>query len=40
MVVRIDKATPKYRLILNGASEFGGRCINDFLLASPWLGDQ
>ena len=35
IVVRIDKATTKYRLILNGASEFGGRCINDFLLAGP-----
>ena len=35
MVVRTDKATTKYRLILNGASEFGGKCINDFLLAGP-----
>ena len=35
MVVRVDKATTKFRLIMNGAYEFEGRCINDFLLPGP-----
>ena len=35
MVVREDKATTKYRLIVNGKFEFDGHCINDFLLSGP-----
>ena len=35
MVVRVDKSTTKYRLILNGAYEFGGRSINDYLMTGP-----
>ena len=35
MVVREDKSTTKYRLIVNGKFEFQGKCINDFLLSGP-----
>ena len=37
MVVRLDKSTTKYRLIMNGAAKFGKhkRSINDFLLTGP-----
>ena len=35
MVVRTDKSTTKYRLILNGAYEFEGRSINDYLMTGP-----
>ena len=35
MVVRTDKSTTKYRLIMNGAFEFDGKCINDFLMPGP-----
>ena len=35
MVVRIDKSTTKYRLIMNGAYEFNGKCINDYLMPGP-----
>ena len=37
MVVRLDKATTKYRLIINGAYEFEGKCINDYLLSGESL---
>ena len=35
MVVRVDKATTKYRLIMNGAYEFNGKSLNDFLMPGP-----
>ena len=35
MVVRIDKATTKYRLIMNGAYCSNRRSINDYLLTGP-----
>ena len=35
MVIRIDRASTKYGLILNGAYEFEGRCLNDFLRPGP-----
>ena len=35
MVVRTDKATTKYRLVVHGAFEFEGKSINDFLLPGP-----
>ena len=35
MVVREDKSTTKYRLIVNGKFEFDNHCINDFLLSGP-----
>ena len=35
MVVREDKSTTKYRLIVNGKFQFNGKCINDFLLSGP-----
>ena len=35
MVVREDKLTTKFRLIVNGKFEFNGKCINDYLLSGP-----
>ena len=35
MVVREDKHTTKYRLIMNGKFQFGKHCINDYLLGGP-----
>ena len=35
MVIKTDRSTTKYRLIMNGAHEFGGRCINDYLMPGP-----
>ena len=35
MVVREDKTTTKYRLIVNGKFQFGDKCINDFLFSGP-----
>ena len=35
MVVREDKSTTKYRLIVNGKFEFDKRCINHYLLSGP-----
>ena len=35
MVIKTDRATTKYRLIMNGAYEFHGQCINDFLMPGP-----
>ena len=35
MVVREDKSTTKFRLIVNGKFEFEGRSINDYLLSGP-----
>ena len=35
MVVREDKSTTKFRLIVNGKFEFGGKSINDYLLSGP-----
>ena len=32
LVVRLDKKSTKYRLVINGASEFNGKSLNDFLL--------
>ena len=39
MVVRLDKSTTKFRLIMNGAARFGkqSKSINDFLLTGPNL---
>ena len=35
MVIREDKATTKYRLIVNGKFQFGQKSINDYLLSGP-----
>ena len=35
MVVRADKATTAYRLVVDGARKFSGICINDRLLPGP-----
>ena len=35
MVVREDKLTTKFRLIMNGKFQFQGKCINDYLLSGP-----
>ena len=35
MVVREDKLTTKFRLIVNGKFQFNGKCINDYLLSGP-----
>ena len=35
MVIREDKTSTKYRLIVNGKYEFNGKSINDFLLSGP-----
>ena len=35
MVRKTDRASTKYRLIMNGAYEFGGKCINDYLMPGP-----
>ena len=35
MVIKIDRSTTRYRLIMNGAYEFKGQCINDFLMPGP-----
>ena len=35
MVIREDKHTTKYRLIVNGKFQFDGHCINDYLLGGP-----
>ena len=35
MVIREDKTTTKYRLIVNGKFEFSGQSINDFLISGP-----
>lgn len=37
VVVRLDKNTTKYRLIINGAYEYAGKCINDYLLKGESL---
>ena len=37
MVVRLDKTTTQYRLIVNAAYEFNGECINDLLDSGPNL---
>ena len=36
-VVRLDKVTTSYRLVVDGARKFNGTCINDKLLAGPKL---
>ena len=35
MVVREDKTTTKFRLIVNGKFQFTGKCINDYLMGGP-----
>ena len=37
MVVRTDKTTSAYRLVVDGARRFSGSCINDLLLPGPSL---
>ena len=37
MVVRLDKASTSYRLVVDGARRFGGTCINDKLWTGPKL---
>ena len=37
MVVRLDKATTSYRLVVDGARKFHGTCINDKLWTGPPL---
>ena len=37
MVVRLDKATTSYRLVVDGARQFHGTCINDKLFTGPKL---
>ena len=37
LVVRLDKVTTNYRLVVDGARKFQGKCINDKLLAGPKL---
>ena len=37
MVIRLDKATTSYRLVVDGARKFNGTCINDHLLTGPKL---
>ena len=37
MVIRLDKTTTSYRLVVDGARRFKGTCINDKLLAGPKL---
>ena len=37
MVIRTDKATTAYRVVVDGARKFAGACINDRLLAGPSL---
>ena len=37
MVIRTDKATTAYRVVVDGARKFAGTCINDRLLAGPSL---
>ena len=37
MVVRLDKVTTSYRLVVDGARKFQGICINDKLLPGPKL---
>ena len=35
LIVRLDKHTTKYRLVINGAAEFDGQSLNDHLLPGP-----
>ena len=37
IVVRLDKNTTKFRLIINGAYQYENKCINDYLLSGQSL---